>query len=64
MRSKDSTTNFQNPWKEFTVTTAKEVVQYRDSRDQKVAKAGIQVRTGKKQRKLLMKQRQSYITRR
>lgn len=35
---------------QFNVTITREVVQYRDSSDQKVAKAGIQVRTGKKQR--------------
>lgn len=35
---------------QFNVTITREVVQYRDSSDQKVAKAGIQVRTGEKQR--------------
>ena len=35
---------------EFKVTRAREVVQYRDSSDPKVAKAGIQVRTGRKWR--------------
>ncbi|XP_054626149.1 uncharacterized protein LOC129178189 [Dunckerocampus dactyliophorus] len=35
---------------EYKVTRAREVVQYRDSCDPKVAKAGIQVRTGRKWR--------------
>lgn len=33
---------------EFKVTRAREVLQYRDSRDPRVAKAGIEVRTGRK----------------
>ena len=47
-----NTNKLQLPFKsleeEFKVTRAREVVQYRDSRDPKVAKAGIQVRTGRK----------------
>jgi len=35
---------------EFKVTRAREVVQYRDSSDPRVAKAVIQVRTGRKRR--------------
>ena len=46
-----NTNKLQLPFKsleeEFKVTRAREVVQYRDSRDPKVAKAGIQVRTGR-----------------
>ncbi|XP_061896514.1 uncharacterized protein LOC133645675 [Entelurus aequoreus] len=41
---------FKSLEEEFKVTRAREVVQYRDSRDPKVAKAGIQVRTGRKWR--------------
>ena len=41
---------FKSLEEEFKVTTAREVVQYRDSSDPKVAKAGIQVRTGRKWR--------------
>ncbi|XP_028310814.1 uncharacterized protein LOC114468234 [Gouania willdenowi] len=49
-----NTNKLQLPFKsleeEFKVTRAREVVQYRDSRDPKVAKAGIKVRTGRKWR--------------
>lgn len=49
-----NTNKLQLPFKsleeEFKVTRAREVVQYRDSSDPKVAKAGIQVRTGRKWR--------------
>ncbi|XP_060938981.1 uncharacterized protein LOC133018922 [Limanda limanda] len=41
---------FKSLEEEFKVTRAREVVQYRDSSDPKVAKAGIQVRTGRKWR--------------
>ncbi|KAL7848811.1 hypothetical protein SRHO_G00204340 [Serrasalmus rhombeus] len=41
---------FKSLEEEFKVTRAREVVQYRDSSDLKVAKAGIQVRTGRKWR--------------
>lgn len=47
-------TKLQLPFKsleeEFKVTRTREVVQYRHSSDPKVAKAGIQVRTGRKWR--------------
>ncbi|XP_062283087.1 uncharacterized protein LOC133987658 [Scomber scombrus] len=39
---------FKSLEEEFKVSRAREVVQYRDSSDPKVAKAGIQVRTGRK----------------
>ena len=49
-----NTNKLQLPFKsleeEFKVTRAREVVQYRDSSDPKVANAGIQVRTGRKWR--------------
>ncbi|KAK0151167.1 hypothetical protein N1851_007647 [Merluccius polli] len=49
-----NTNKLQLPFKsleeEFKVTRAREVVQYRDASDPKVAKAGIQVRTGRKWR--------------
>ncbi|XP_053332775.1 uncharacterized protein LOC128506382 [Clarias gariepinus] len=41
---------FKSLEEEFKVTKAREVLQYRDSSDPKVAKAGIQVRTGRKWR--------------
>ncbi|XP_061905517.1 uncharacterized protein LOC133651562 [Entelurus aequoreus] len=41
---------FKSLEEEFKVTRAREVVQYRDTSDPKVAKAGIQVRTGRKWR--------------
>ncbi|XP_061093280.1 uncharacterized protein LOC133125737 [Conger conger] len=41
---------FRSLEEEFKVTRAREVVQYRDSSDPKVANAGIQVRTGRKWR--------------
>ncbi|XP_031418446.1 uncharacterized protein LOC105897391 [Clupea harengus] len=41
---------FKSLEEEFKVTRAREVVQYRDSSDPKVANAGIQVRTGRKWR--------------